>query len=106
MLNFRLLGRSYQKIQVGEEEETVYMAEKEVKNQFGNRPIFIPKQCSNNLYPKMYAAGWAISNECIDGSEGGSELVVIAHGETMKTANENMILTITNIDWKKHARDL
>jgi len=105
MLRFRLVGRSYKQIEIDNEKLEVYMAECDIKNQFGDRPVFVATGVKDK-YPKMYAVGWATSNKLIDSTDGWSELLVVAHGNTMESANKNMVKALTSIDWEKNARNL
>lgn len=105
IVRFRLVGQSYKKVKVDGEEREVYVAEKDVRRQFGERPIFIDGKAKEK-YPKMFSAGWAQSDKATDGSDGASELVVISYGNTIESANKSMIRALTRVDWENEARNI
>lgn len=81
-----------------------------VLHQFGDRPIaFVDEFYLNQesiRYPSYFIAGWFISKESLAGSNVGSELVLIAHGNSMKNARDNLMNGIRNIEWDKNANDI
>lgn len=103
---FRLAGKSYKEIKVDGEKKSIYVAEDAVESQFGDRPLFISQKYIDEKYPKMFSAAWLISDQRTDGTEGNSELVVLAHGDTMEEANNNMLKSVKNADWFSNARNI
>ena len=69
-----------------------------VSEYFGSRAMFIINEktlCEGSIYyPKYFSAGWFVSVD-----ENPSELVLIAHSETMAIANKILTEYIKNIDW-------
>jgi hypothetical protein len=50
---------------------------------------------NNNItYPNCYSAGWFLDDKC------ESELVVLAHGENMRDANQSVIEYIKTVNWR------
>lgn len=91
-------------------EEILLMIENQITEQFGARPIFVhnrKKVSSDFQYPEFYAAGWFVSDDPISNTNGvGSELVVVAHGENMKSAKSSMMQAISTVDWDKLAKNI
>lgn len=84
--------------------------EDEIKSQFGNRPMFISdrEQVSSDSrqYPEYYAAGWFLSQAPLTDTDGiGSELVVVAHGESMADARANVMSAVENSSWESQAKN-
>jgi len=72
-----------------------------VRRQFGNRPVFFSdanKVTSKGKYPGFYSAGWFVGDTS---GVGGSELVVIAHGNSMAEARSNMMNGVEHCDWER-----
>ena len=105
---FVLVGRSYTKLgtdRTGTEKK--YTAQGQIEQQFGDRPFIVVDAIhSEERRPEFYAAGWMISNATVDGEKGDSELVVIAHGNSMLSAKNAMLKATSDVGWDKLARDL
>lgn len=103
-LQFSLVGVSeiYKRELDGEEttaKDTLSYVHKTIVDQFGDRALIIANENelkSSGVYPKNYAAGWFLYN--------GAELVVVDHGNTMKTAYNNMIESAKKVDWDNEPR--
>lgn len=69
-----------------------------ITGQFGKRPMLIVN--ANTLrddvvvYPKFFSAGWFISED-----RPQTELVIVAHGESMESANRSMMEAVKKADW-------
>lgn len=109
-----LIGKSrfnYNKSKESNNEEILSMIENQVVEQFGERPLFVVDRESValdiNSYPKFYAAGWFISDDPITDTSGvASELIVIAHGENMKTARASLMDAVSSIQWDNFAKNI
>lgn len=78
--------------------DTVEFVKETVCNYFGNRSIIMMHEnimTNSTNYPKFYAAGWFINVDY------KSELVVISHGETMKSAINSVIESVKLLDWEE-----
>lgn len=83
----------------------------QVKEQFEQSPIFLPPKvlaaANLNTYPEFYAAGWFISDQPLTDTEGKlSELVVVAHGKSLKEARTNMLKETSNVSWDEFAKNV
>lgn len=82
----------------------------QVARQFGARPLYVADRDrveSFGPYPQFFAAGWLVSDDALTGSNaGGSELVVLAHGESMASAQSNMLMSVEHSDWEALAKDI
>jgi hypothetical protein len=113
-ISLTLVGRShfgYDKFKDLSNEEILFMIENQIIDQFGKRPLFIHDKESVSFeaqkYPKFYAAGWFVSEEPVTDTDGiGSELVVVAHGEDMKTARLSMMRAVSMVKWNKFAKNI
>ncbi|MHA2280295.1 MAG: hypothetical protein ACXAC5_05550 [Promethearchaeota archaeon] len=113
-ISLTLVGRSnfnYDKFKDFSNEDVLFLVESQVVEQFGKRPIFISDKKNVTFegreYPPFYAAGWFISDNPITETDGnGSELVVIAHGEDMKSAKDAMMRAISTVEWDNLARNI
>ena len=113
-INSTLVAKTYDsfdKIKDFSNESVLYLVESQVNFHFGKRPLFISDKelvlIERRKYPQFYAAGWFVSNKPTDDSnKSGSELVVIAHGEDMKSAKEAMIRAAENSDWNNLAANI
>ena len=106
-LHFRLTGRTsdHKEEQFGAlgidwtNQNTLQSVKDSVAEYFGNRALMVCNEpfllSPGRTYPKFYAAGWFISDE----PDNMSELVVIAHGESMEEANTSMMECIKVVDW-------
>lgn len=106
-LNFSLVGKTKQflnqfpKAEVDNVPNDVIldMVKEQVGFHFGNRSYVVHNQTTLELgskYPEYYAAGWFVS----EGSPGhGTDLVVIAHGENMKSAQQAVMDAVRLTDW-------
>jgi hypothetical protein len=69
-----------------------------VSEYFGRRALVIMNESMLKSgminYPRYFAAGWFCDESLMP-----SELVVVAHGNTMEEANKTMIASVKNIDW-------
>lgn len=77
---------------------------KAVKDQFGDRPVYV---LDGNLviedsrkYPYFFAAGWFYSEDRT------SELVVVGHGNSLASAREYLMNSVKGIDWESLARNV
>ena len=69
-----------------------------VVSYFGNRALVVMHEdtiTGHINYPEFYAAGWFIDVDV------ESEMVVVSHGNTMKSAVSNMIESVKSLDWDK-----
>jgi hypothetical protein len=113
-ISLTLVGRSHfghNKFKDFSNEEILFMVESQIVEQFGKRPLFIhdKKNVSreNYDYPKFYAAGWFVSDDPVTDTEAiGSELVVVAHGDDMKSARDTMMRAISTVDWDNLAKNI
>ena len=114
-INFTLVGKAcpdFKPIKDISNKEIFYWIESKVQDHFGKeRPLFFIEEKSLLMearrYPGFYSAGWFVSDDPITDSEGvGSELVVIAHGESMKTAQSAMMIAVGNTDWDNLAKNI
>lgn len=80
-----------------------------VEDQFGDRPVHILDGNlvleDGNKYPSHFAAGWFIGEGLKDGKK-NSELVVVGHGNSLKTAREYLMNCMKNVDWQGLAKDI
>lgn len=109
-----LIGKShynYNKSKELNNEEILSMIENQIVKQFGERPLFVVDRESitfdANSYPKFYAAGWFTSDDPITDTSGiASELVIVAHGEDMKTARTSLMNAVPSIHWDNFAKNI
>ena len=106
-LHFNLVGCSYldpRNMKTMNAPEAHRCVMKQIAEHFRYSPVHISSQLNmETTYPDYYSAGWFISGPISSGS--GSELVIVAHGQTQKTANQNMLSAAGKIDWNTLARD-
>lgn len=110
-MDFILVGRSYRNSKELEEFNSIdflYHVQNQIKSHFGYRAVYISDEIRvsmNNLkYPEFYAAGWFISDQPIADTQGkGSELVIVSHGDSMKSAKNSMIKTVEYVKWDELA---
>lgn len=120
-LEFTLVGKSYE---TGEKVNDIPASEihenvlRKIQNSFGERPVFISEKSSNIItrggkYPDFFIAGWFVSSSATGeptgkylGSDLGSELLVIAHGESMVGAKRSLMSTVTDVPWDLVARNI
>jgi len=106
-LHFTLVGKSFEwkrnmpkgaKIEFTNADNFEFVRDM-VKDYFGDRALVMTNEhtLKNDVipYPKYYSAGWFISED----EQRPSELVMVAHGETMADANKAMMDSIKSIDW-------
>jgi hypothetical protein len=110
-INMIMVSKLYRSIKDVHELSNKLMISKvhdQINIHFGNRPVLITDEdivtLPNRTYPEFFAAGWFIRKD--DEKDTGSELVVVAHGNSMKTAQYNMMREIKSLDWNKSARKL
>ena len=76
-----------------------------VTSQFGKRPMFITSESTLRddvvVYPKYFSAGWFVSEV-----NPLTELVVLAHGESMTAANKSVMEAVKRIDWSKLSKEI
>jgi hypothetical protein len=75
------------------------LIKEQVQSYFGKRACIVNNHASielNMQYPECYAAGWFVSD---DGNNHGTDLVVIAHGDTMEVAQQAVMDTVRSTDW-------
>lgn len=106
-LNFSLVGKTNQflkqfpKTEIDNvlNEVVLDMVKEQVNFHFGNRACFVHDQATLELsgkYPEYYAAGWFVSE---DSPGHGTDLVVIGHGESMKSAQQAVMDAVRSTDW-------
>jgi len=84
----------------------------QIKYHFGvSRPFYIFDReivtLKNRLYPDFYVAGWFVSDLPLTHTTGpGSELVVVAHGDSMAAARASMMVAIENSNWESLAKNI
>ena len=113
-INSTLVARTYHsfnEVKDFSNESILYLVESQINFHFGKRPLLISDRelvlINRRKYPQFYAAGWFVSNEPRDETnKNGSELVVVAHGEDMKSAKEAMIRAAENSDWNNLAGNI
>lgn len=103
-VDFKLCGKSYRDFNNSESVDRLYVAHDDVETHFGNRPMVLAREYL--VYPEFYVAGWAVCNSDKSGNPGWSELVVLAHGNSLKEANSNMINFLTTLDWTDNAHNV
>ena len=102
VLHFSLVGK-VREIKVGKERTNADLAngiKKVIQQQFGDRPILFMSEdiiLSDERYPSYYIAGWFTGDN--------KELVVIDHGNSMKSARQSLFASINNIDWDSCAKE-
>ena len=113
-ISLTLVGRThfgYNKFKDLSNEEILFMVESQIIEQFGKRPLFVSDKKNvsipNISYPLFYAAGWFVSDDPILETEGTcSELVIVTHGEDMKSARDAMMRTASMVDWDNLAKNV
>lgn len=114
-VNVTLVGKARPKFKSLKDltnKEIFYWMESQVLDQFGSeRPLFICDEemvlIEGRKYPEFYSAGWFVSDDPVSGTEGiGSELVVVAHGDSMKSAQEAVMAAIGNTSWDNLAKNI
>jgi len=112
-INFTLVGKSFRNLKEIKDVsnlEIFYAVESQIVNQFGNRCLYISDKkqvIDGGQYPACYAAGWFISNDPIfDTKANGSELVVVAHGEDMQSAQTAMMKAVEKVNWDNLAKNI
>lgn len=110
-VNFTLVGKSRPKESELSNTELYYLVESKITEQFGNRPVLIQNEeaLTSELrrFPDYYAAGWFVSNSPITGTSGaGSELLVVAYGSSMISAQAMMMDAVSNSDWDSLAKNV
>lgn len=79
----------------------------QVYDQFGQRNVVVVNE--KNLleerapFPKFYSAGWFVSETRVKENTCGSDLIVIACGDTMRSAKSKMLKNLVNMDWANEA---
>jgi len=58
-----------------------------------------------SIYPEFYAAGWFVSNRPVEAGA-GSELVVVAHGDSIEEAQREVMRAVEKANWNYLARDI
>jgi len=106
-LNFSLVGKTNQFIGQFPKAErdsllndvVLDMVKEQVKFHFGDRACTVHNESALGFigkYPEYYAAGWFVSE---DTPRNGTDLIVIAHGESMKSARNAMMEAVRMTDW-------
>lgn len=110
-LNFSLVGKTNQFVSQFPKAERdnilndviLDMVKEQVNFHFGDRACVVHNEAALGFagrYPEYYAAGWFVSE---DSPGHGSDLVVIAHGESMKSARNEMMEAVRVTDWEELA---
>lgn len=68
-----------------------------------NESVFLDDAVS---YPSHYCAGHLIQENPTETSSVGKELIVLAHGDSMKAARDKMFSNINKLSWNELARDI
>lgn len=80
---------------------------KQVAEQFGDRAIvFVDEKRLKEItgfYPRFYAAGMFVGDPI--NSNTFSELILVAHGDTIKSSQKRLMDEVQNIDWDTVAKD-
>ena len=108
-----LVGRSYRNIkELGEFNnlDFLYTVQDQVGEQFGRRALYMVDETlilNKSNYPEFYAAGWFTSDQPVVDTDGkGSELVVVAHGDTMDSARSAMMKAVEYVSWDELAANI
>lgn len=113
-INLTLVGRTYRNAKELEEFSKLEIflgIQEQIKDQFGERAILMSDEDSvtfgKSKYPEFYAAGWFISDQpTLDNEGAGSELVVVAHGNSMEVAKEAMMKSVAYANWDELAANI
>jgi hypothetical protein len=113
-INMILVSRLYmnfKEIQDISNRDMLEFVKNQISSHFGERPIKISDESILTLighrYPEFYAAGWFISDDPITNTDGkGSELVIVAHGDSMKAAQKAMMLGVEMASWDSVAKNI
>lgn len=106
-INNFYIGKTAQNEQTAQEHLDFVLGE--VRKQFGqNRPLFVVNKTRllNGLkYPTHFAAGWFWGGG-INNPNHTSELVVVAHGDSLEDARKNLMNGMSNVYWQEDALDV
>jgi hypothetical protein len=104
-LHFTLVGKTYHQMNKSNtnlewtNKDSFETVKETVTSHFGDRALAISNasllQNEGINYPDYYCAGWFIS------SDKTSELVALAHGNTMDEASKSMMDFVKTLDWKE-----
>lgn len=102
-LNFMLVGKTAEAVRdlnktidgSLDNSQVLEQVKSDVRFHFGDRGMSVHREKSliAGKYPEFYAAGWFVSPGTL------SDLIVIAHGETMKNAQDLVMHAISQTDW-------
>lgn len=114
-VHFMLVGRSHKEkknVSHMNNRQTHACVLNQIQDHFGDRPIhfnnkYLQLTDEYSNYPEFYAAGWFVSLDPIKDQSGfGSELVIMAHGNSIKDAKRNLMSNIAGTPWDDLARNI
>lgn len=108
-LHFTLVGKTDEwrrghNLQEWTNRDSFDLVKDTVISHFGSgRPMLMINEdslrSSGSAYPEYYAAGWFITED-----KPLSELVVVAHGDSMASAKKFLLDAVNMVDWDNEAR--